>query len=264
MTSRKKISNKGFVALVALGIFNPITALAQSLAVTCDSGSFLGLSLCNDEDMTAVETAVNHNESDIALNAAGVAAAQSAADAAQSTADGAVATNITQQGEIDANTAGVAAAQSAADAAQSTADGAVATNITQQGEIDANTAGVATNITNIQTNADNIGLNAGNIAINTAGIATNAADIIDLQDDLADLRTDVNQGLAMANAMEVFAPDPGTNFRLNIGTGFQDSEVAFGVTASGRVGASGGTVVYLGVAASEDTTAGKAGVSFQW
>jgi len=90
-------------------------------------------------------------------------------------------------------------------------------------------------------------------AINTANIAENTADIAALR-----------QGLALANAMDVFAPDPGARFRLNLGTGFSDDEAAIGITASGRVGPSKSTVLYLGVAATEDSSAGKAGVSFQW
>ena len=221
MYRMKKISMTGLAALAALSVFNPVPLQAQSLAVTCDFEIDLGFfgtistPLCDNTDMTAVETVVNQNEADIATN---------------------LATNNTQQTEIDANTSGVATN--------------LATNNAQQIEIDANTTNIATN--------------AANIATNTADIATNAADIVDLQDGLADLRTDMNQGLAMANAMEVFAPDPGSNFRLNVGTGYNDGEVALGVTGSGRIGAAGSTIVYIGVAASEDTTAGKAGVSFQW
>ena len=242
MYRMKKISMTGLAALAALSVFNPVPLQAQSLAVTCDFEIDLGFfgtistPLCDNTDMTAVETVVNQNEADIATN---------------------LATNNTQQTEIDANTSGVAAN--------------LATNNAQQIEIDANTSGVAANLaTNnaqqieIGANTTNIATNAANIATNTADIATNAADIVDLQDGLADLRTDMNQGLAMANAMEVFAPDPGSNFRLNVGTGYNDGEVALGVTGSGRIGAAGSTIVYIGVAASEDTTAGKAGVSFQW
>ena len=123
--------------------------------------------------------------------------------------------------------------------------------------IQTNAANIATNVTNIQTNANNI-------ATNAADIATNAADIVDLQDGLAELRGDLNTGLAIANAMEVFAPDPGSNFRLNVGTGFHDGEAAVAVTAAGRVGPAGDTIVYLGVGAADGVAGGKAGVSFQW
>jgi len=98
------------------------------------------------------------------------------------------------------------------------------------------------------------------IDANTAAIAENTAAIADLPEGLGT----ANKGLAMANAMDVFAPDPGARFRLNLGSGFSDDESAFGVTASGRVGSSASTILYLGVAASRDTKAGKAGVSFQW
>jgi len=284
MYRMKKISMTGLAALAALSVFNPVPLQAQSLAVTCDFEIDLGFfgtistPLCDNTDMTAVETVVNQNEADIATNLATNNTQQTEIDANTSGVAANLATNNAQQTEIDANTSGVAAnlatnnaQQTEIDANTSGVAANLATNNAQQIEIDANTSGVAANLaTNnaqqieIDANTTNIATNAANIATNTADIATNAADIVDLQDGLADLRTDMNQGLAMANAMEVFAPDPGSNFRLNVGTGYNDGEVALGVTGSGRIGAAGSTIVYIGVAASEDTTAGKAGVSFQW
>ena len=67
----------------------------------------------------------------------------------------------------------------------------------------------------------------------------------------------------MANAMEVFAPDVGSNFRMNLGTGYYDGTTALGVTISGRLQESG-TILYLGAARAGGTSSGKAGVSFQW
>jgi len=264
MTSLMKSPVVGFAALAALSVSTPVPLQAQSLDVTCAFGIDLPFGfgtiptpLCDNTDMTEVETVVNQNEADIAANLATNNAQQTEIDANTSGVAANLATNNAQQTEIDANTSGVAAN--------------LATNNAQQTEIDANTSGVAANLatnnaqqTEIDVNTTNIAANAANIATNTADIATNAADIVDLQDGLADLRTDMNQGLAMANAMEVFAPDPGSNFRLNVGTGYNDGEVALGVTGSGRIGAAGSTIVYIGVAASENTTAGKAGVSFQW
>ena len=81
---------------------------------------------------------------------------------------------------------------------------------------------------------------------------------------IADNTAAIEQGLAMANAMDVIAPDPGSKYRLNIGTGFSEDEAALGITASGRVGASSSTIIYLGIAGTEERAAGKAGVSFQW
>ncbi|MEO1639439.1 MAG: YadA C-terminal domain-containing protein [Pseudomonadota bacterium] len=267
MTIHTKITILGLVAATTFFMTAPISLQAQALDVTCDAsagGSSWATDLCDNADMTEVETAVNQNANDIDANTAAAASAQNTANAAQTAANNAqAAADDAQQTADDA--------EAAAANAQATADGAVAVNNTQQTEIDANTAGVANNAANIQTNTNNIQsntaaivANAARIQTNTDDIATNAADIVDLQDGLSDLRNDLNKGLAMSNAMEVFAPDPGSNFRLNIGTGFHDGEAAFAITGAGRVGAMGDTILYLGVAAAEGTAGGKAGVSFQW
>jgi len=76
----------------------------------------------------------------------------------------------------------------------------------------------------------------------------------------------MNDGLAISNAMEVFLPDPGSKFRLNVGFGHFGGTTAFGVTGSGRVD-DRGTAVYFGVAGvpgSGSSVGAKAGVSFQW
>ena len=164
------------------------------------------------------------------------------ATTAQRTANEAVATNRVQDRQINRH-------NRIATTARRTANEAVATNRVQQRQIN-------TSIANISANRTAIATNAGDIAANTTAIE-------DLKIDFAGLRTEVSQGFAMANAMEVFAPDPGSNFRLNVGTGFHNGETAFGITGAGRVGGNG-TLVYFGAAGVEGTMAGKAGVSFQW
>jgi ECM component-binding autotransporter adhesin len=301
MTPTYKILSAGFAAFVALSIAAPQTAQAQDLNVTCDSsyGDEGGATnICDDGDMTEVEAAVNANAEAISEAVTALEGADDAQDEANADANGvqdqALADAIAEQADTDnaqdeanADANGVqdqaladAIAEqvdtdNAQDEANADANDAqdqvnAAANAAQDEEIGNNAAGVAqnlatnntqqtqidTNIGNIATNTGNIATNADNIATNSAGIALNAADI-------ADLRTDLNQGLAMANAMVVFAPDPGSNFRMNVGTGFHEGETAFGVTGTGRIN-DNGTLVYFGLAGSEGATAGKLGVSIQW
>lgn len=237
---------------------NQDQALANAVADQADTDEAQDEAIAqNANDIGDLDDRVTANEGNIDANTATNTTQQTeidantATNAAQQTEiDANTATNATQQTEIDANTATNAAQQTEIDTNTAGVAANLATNNAQQIEIDRNTTDIANNATNIQANTDNI-------ATNTADIAQNAADI-------ADLRTDLNQGLAMANAMEVFAPDPGSNFRMNVGTGFHDGEAAFGITGSGRVGATGNTILYFGVAGAEGTTAGKAGISFQW
>jgi autotransporter adhesin len=94
-------------------------------------------------------------------------------------------------------------------------------------------------------------------------VEQNTSAIADLSAELSDLRSDMAEGFAMANAMEVFAPDVGSNFRMNVGSGYYGGTTALGLTIAGRLNG-GGTIVYLGAARAGGTTSGKAGVSFQW
>lgn len=272
MIDKRKLAAIGLAAFTSLAITVSQSAQAQGLNITCNTNADTATNLCDDDDVAEVEDFVNSTQNDLD-------AAEAAIDANtdlinQNAADQAV-TDVAQ----DQALADAVANQALTDAAQ---DDAIAQNaeditgldtrVTQNEEdiatntanIDTNTTNIQTNTdsieinaTNIQTNADNIQTNADNIAANAEGIAQNAADI-------SDLRTDLNRGLAMANAMEVFAPDPGSDFRMNIGSGFHDGEAAFGITGSGRIGATGNTVLYFGIAGAEGTTGGKAGISFQW
>ena len=228
MLDRVNVCLLGRVIAAALVFGTPQAVLSQSLNVTCNSNALFASGLCDNQDMTSVEDVVNANEAAVAD--------------AQSTADQAAATNRVQDRQINRN-------NRIATTARRTANEAVATNRVQQRQIN-------TSIANISANRTAIATNAGDIAANTTAIE-------DLKIDFAGLRTEVSQGFAMANAMEVFAPDPGSNFRLNVGTGFHNGETAFGITGAGRVGGNG-TLVYFGAAGVEGTMAGKAGVSFQW
>ncbi len=68
----------------------------------------------------------------------------------------------------------------------------------------------------------------------------------------------------MSNAMEVFLPDPGARFRLNVGIGYFGGAMAYGVTGTGRL--VDDTAIYLGVSTDGDFSqvAAKAGASWQW
>lgn len=140
-------------------------------------------------------------------------------------------------------------------------DGRVTVNegdiVALDGRVTTNEGDIASNLAAIGANEARITTNETNIATNTTNIAVNAADI-------AALRGGLSSGLAMSNAMEVFLPDPGAQYRLTAGVGYHDGETAYGVTGAGRI--SGGTALYFGVATDSafDTIAGKAGISWQW
>ena len=286
MTSKLKQISLNTAAIAALMTAFPAATFAQSLDVTC-SGGGVGGDFCQDADMTEVETVVNGNEADIATNTGDIAdnaqaiidsdAAQDLVDADQ---DQALADAVTAQGVTDDAQDGLIAdnaqaiidsdaAQDIVDAAQDQAldDAVEAQGVTDDAQdilISENAADIFVLDGQVMTNETNIAANAAAISTNASNIAANSADILELQNGLSDLRTDMNRGLAMANAMDVFAPDQGSQFMLNVGTGFHDGEAAFGVTGSGRVGATGSTIVYFGLAGAQGTTAGKAGVAFQW
>ena len=72
------------------------------------------------------------------------------------------------------------------------------------------------------------------------------------------------RGIAIANAMEVFLPDPGKKFRLNLGMGYYKDQTAMGLTGSGRLTENIGIYIGAGSDSSFKEVGGKAGVSFQW
>ena len=77
-------------------------------------------------------------------------------------------------------------------------------------------------------------------------------------------REEAFRGLAISNALEVFLPDPGRKFRLNVGMGFHKDQAALGLTGAGRVREDVGIYFGVGSDASFDDVGGKAGVSLQW
>jgi cytoskeletal protein CcmA (bactofilin family) len=92
------------------------------------------------------------------------------------------------------------------------------------------------------------------------------SELSSLKKDMGDLEDELSAGIAISNAMEVFLPDPGKKFRMNIGGGYYNGESAIGITGSGRVGKDGATALYFGVGSgtSGGEVGGKVGVSFQW
>ncbi|MEH6552256.1 MAG: YadA-like family protein [Pseudomonadales bacterium] len=118
----------------------------------------------------------------------------------------------------------------------------------------------------IGLNSVAIANNLSQIGFNAENIAANANAIEDLEDKVDLNESNASRGIAIANAMETFLPDPGKKFRMNIGGGFYNSESAIGITGSGRVGKKGDTALYIGVGSDIDgeEVGGKVGVSFQW
>ena len=77
-------------------------------------------------------------------------------------------------------------------------------------------------------------------------------------------RKEAFRGVAISNALEVFLPDPGKRFRVNLGMGYYKNESALGVTGSGRVGEDIGLYFGVGGDTSFEDIGGKAGVNLQW
>ena len=84
------------------------------------------------------------------------------------------------------------------------------------------------------------------------------------EDRVQVIEQDAYRGIAIANAMEVFLPDPGRQFRLNFGMGYYKDQAAMGVTGSGRLTDDIGLYIGAGSDSSFKEVGGKAGVSFQW
>ena len=74
----------------------------------------------------------------------------------------------------------------------------------------------------------------------------------------------IYRGVAIANAMEVFLPDPGKKFRLNLGMGYYNDATAMGLPGSGRLTENIGIYIGAGSDSSFKEVGGKAGVSIQW
>ncbi|MEH6640058.1 MAG: YadA C-terminal domain-containing protein, partial [Porticoccaceae bacterium] len=121
-----------------------------------------------------------------------------------------------------------------------------------------------TNSTNISNTQTSVATNSTNISTNTTDIATNTAAIQGLDKRIDRLDDKASRGIAIANAMEVFLPDPGKSFRMTVGGGFYGGQQAIGLTGSGRV--TEDTAVYFGIGTDVSGLefGGKVGVSFQW
>jgi len=102
-----------------------------------------------------------------------------------------------------------------------------------------------------------MGSSEATIANHETRITANEAAIVALGGQM-------NMGFAMANAMEVIMPDPGANFRLNVGMGYFGGTTALGVTGVGRI--AGDTGLYFGISADQSLglVSAKGGVSWQW
>ena len=118
-------------------------------------------------------------------------------------------------------------------------------------------------ITELQATA--ITVNSTRLADQEARISANEAAITLLSAGVTDLRSDMNTGIAMANAMEVFLPDPGARFRLNVGMGTHGGMAAIGITGADRINEKG-DALYIGAAGvpGHGGISGKAGISLQW
>ena len=110
---------------------------------------------------------------------------------------------------------------------------------------------------------------AGNPITNLApgidpGDAVNMSQLSSVRSRVNRVEDEATKGISIANAMEVFLPDPDKVFRVTVGAGFYDDEQAVGITGAGRVHES--TALFFGVGSDVefDEVGGKVGVSFQW
>ena len=110
---------------------------------------------------------------------------------------------------------------------------------------------------------------AGNPITNLApgidpGDAVNMSQLSSVRSRVDRVEDEATKGISIANAMEVFLPDPDKVFRVTVGAGFYDNEQAVGITGAGRVHES--TALFFGVGSDVefDEVGGKVGVSFQW
>jgi autotransporter adhesin len=94
--------------------------------------------------------------------------------------------------------------------------------------------------------------------------AANVGQLDAIEDQLDAIEDDAYRGIAIANAMEVFLPDPGKKFRLNLGMGYYKDQTALGLTGSGRLTEDIGLYIGAGSDSSFKEVSGKAGVSIQW
>ena len=115
---------------------------------------------------------------------------------------------------------------------------------------------------NLDNRLDMGGNQINNLADGIAPMdAVNRRQLDRVEDHLQDYAA---KAAATAMAMDVFLPDPGKKFRVNVGGGFYDSESAVGITGAGRI--TENVALYFGVASDVDgdEVGAKVGMSFQW
>ena len=101
-------------------------------------------------------------------------------------------------------------------------------------------------------------------AVNKGQLNAVALEIGDVASELSGVKHDAYRGIAISNAMQVFLPDSGKTFRVNLGVGYYKEKAALGLTGSGMITDSIGLYIGAGSDTSFDEVGGKAGISFQW
>ena len=78
------------------------------------------------------------------------------------------------------------------------------------------------------------------------------------------VQEEARRGVAIAAALDTSLPDPGRNFRVNVGGGYYNGESAIGITGAGRINDQVALYFGLGSDTGFNETAAKVGVSYQW
>ena len=99
-----------------------------------------------------------------------------------------------------------------------------------------------------------------NDAVNVSQLNENANAISENSRDIDRLE----RGVAAALALDVFLPDPGKQFRVNLGAGHFRGATALALTGTGRIVEDVGAYLGVGCDTSFRDCGYKAGVSFQW
>ena len=115
------------------------------------------------------------------------------------------------------------------------------------------------------TNFDMGGNRIQNLAPGVAASdAATVGQVRDVESLAEDIRVEARRGVAIASAMEVLLPDPGKQFRVNLGGGYFNGETAVGLTGSGRINRDVAMYFGLGTDTAFRESAGKIGISYQW
>jgi hypothetical protein len=94
--------------------------------------------------------------------------------------------------------------------------------------------------------------------------AVNVSQLNAVQNNVDDVQDEARRGIAIAMALDTHLPDPGKQFRVNLGGGYYNGKSALGLTGAGRV--NDDVAVYFGIGSDVDfnETGAKIGVSYQW